>query len=96
VAVGEHQPVRGYDHARAGSPPLALSVAGLDVEADHSRTDTIDHIDHGAGIGIQESLVIGWNRVRLGNISPVKHYFVPFGPQPSPAMLHGSIAQRQA
>src|SRR5262249_3636186 len=77
VAVGEYQPVRGHDYARARSATLALSVASLDVEADHRRADSIDHVDHGPGIGIQESLVIGWNRVRLGNISPVKHRFVP-------------------
>ena len=58
VAVGQHQPVGRHDDARAGAA-MAPFVAGLDVEPHHGGADAVDHVDDGAGIGIEQRLVLG-------------------------------------
>ena len=43
-------------------PPLAAVVGALeDVEADHGRTDAVDHVDDGARIGIKQCLIFRRN-----------------------------------
>ena len=37
---------------------LSSGWLGVDGEADHGRADTIDHVDDGARIGIEERLVL--------------------------------------
>jgi len=74
MAVGEHEAVGGDDHAGAGA---AVAAAGLDVEPHDRRADAVDHVDDGAGIGIEQRLVLGrdrWHGSRAGSRS-VKHGF---------------------
>ena len=63
VAVGQHQPVGRHDDTRPGAAVAAVA-AGLDVEPHHGGADAIDHVDHGAGVGIEERLVVRRDRRR--------------------------------
>ena len=59
MAVGQHQAVGRDDDS--GTEPAALTGvaqfrAGLD--ADHGGADTIGHVDHGIGIGVEQRRVV--------------------------------------
>ena len=63
MAVGQDQPVGRHDDARSSAAAgrasgLSSGWFGVDGEADHGRADTIDHVDDGARIGIEERLVL--------------------------------------
>ncbi len=68
VAVGQHQPVGCDHHARAGATAPSRAARRLHVEPHHCRTHAVDDIDDGAGIGIQERLVLHWNHRRIRGI----------------------------
>src|SRR5215471_5682258 len=86
VAVGEHEPVGRHDDARAGAAVTAL-VTGRDVEPHHRGADALHHVDDGAGIGVEEGLVIRRNGGRAGKIGrgSVEHGAVPGAPLAMPA-----------
>ena len=69
VAVGEHEAVRRDHHAGAGAALPLLVRAFEHVEADHRRADAVDHVDDGAGIGIEQRLIVRRDRGRqLGDV----------------------------
>ena len=63
MTVGEDEPVRRNDDARAGALyPVALgaaryegrnSLTTADEKGDDGRTNAIDHVDDGARIGVK-------------------------------------------
>jgi hypothetical protein len=62
VAVGEDQPVRRDDEARADAPSPAALLARLDVH--HRRPDLGGHPRHRARIGVEERALVGGRRLR--------------------------------
>ncbi len=56
VRIGQHQPVAGDDHARAGAA-ARLAVLGEPFDAHDGGADAIDDRDHGARVGVEQQIV---------------------------------------
>ena len=59
VAVGQHQAVGRDHHARAGAAALALFAVGRRLDPHHGGADTVDDVDHGLRIGVEQRRFVG-------------------------------------
>ncbi len=73
MAVGENEAVRRQDDAGTCSAAvlavlsgIAATIAAMHGKPHHGRADPVDHIDHGARIGIEQRLVVGGDTGNVG------------------------------
>src|SRR5262249_62436070 len=71
VAVGQNQSVRRHNNARSG----AAAPVAAGVQADDGRTEALDHVNHGARIGVEQCSVNGLDGIGGGiGVGFVKHW----------------------